>query len=96
MDNENVKHLQQRGWTWRISEVSRKEKDKYDITYIWNLKYNTDEHIYKWKQTHKYREQMCGCQGGGCGSGKDWEFGISRCKMLYIGLTIQLQTTLQL
>ena len=30
-----------------LSEVSRKEKDKYDITYIRNLKYNTDEHMYK-------------------------------------------------
>ena len=28
------------------------------------------------------------CQGGGVvrgGEGKDWEFGISRCKLLYIG-----------
>ena len=32
-----------------LSEVSQKEKDKYDITYIWNLKYNTDEHVYKMK-----------------------------------------------
>ena len=38
----------------------------------------------KQKQTHRYRQQTCGCQGGGRG-GKDWEFGISRCKLLYIG-----------
>ena len=25
------------------------------------------------------REQACGCHGGG----KDWEFGISRCKLVY-------------
>ena len=31
-------------------------------------------------QTHTHREQTCGCQGGG----KDWEFGISRCILLYI------------
>ena len=37
----------------------------------------------KQKQTHRYREQTCGCQGGG--ERKDWEFGISRCKLLYIG-----------
>ena len=37
----------------------------------------------KHKQTH--REQTCGCQrGGGNGRGKDWEFGVSRCKLLYI------------
>ena len=34
----------------------------------------------KQKQTHGYREQTCGCQG----RGMDWEFGISRCKLLYI------------
>ena len=38
----------------------------------------------KQKQTHRYREQTCGHQGAG-GRGTDWEFGISRCKLLYIG-----------
>ena len=37
----------------------------YDITYMWNLKYNTNQHIYETKQTHRYREQICGCQGEG-------------------------------
>ena len=35
------------------------------------------------KQTHRYREKMCDCQGGG--GGMVWEFGISRCKILCIG-----------
>ena len=39
----------------------------------------------KQKQTHRHREQTCGCQGEGSGVAKDWEFGISRCKLLYIG-----------
>ena len=30
-----------------LSEVSQKEKNKYDITSIWNLKYDTRELIYK-------------------------------------------------
>ena len=31
-----------------LSEVSQKEKDiSYDITYIWNLKYDTNELIYE-------------------------------------------------
>ena len=38
----------------------------------------------KEKQTHRHREQTCGCQGGS-GEGMDWEFGISRGKLLYIG-----------
>ena len=37
----------------------------------------------KQKQTHKHREQTCGCRGWG-GGGMDWEFGISRRKLLYI------------
>ena len=38
----------------------------------------------KQKQTHRHREQTYGCQGRGCGGRMDWEFGISRCKLLYI------------
>ena len=30
-----------------LREVSQKEKDKYHITYMWNLKYGTDEPIYR-------------------------------------------------
>ena len=30
-----------------LSEVSQTEKDKYYITYMWNLKNNTNESIYK-------------------------------------------------
>ena len=34
-----------------LSQVSQKEKDKYyhDITYMWNLKYSTNQHIYETK-----------------------------------------------
>ena len=41
-----------------VSKVSQKEKDTYHITYIWNLRYDTNEHIY---ETKTYREQICGC-----------------------------------
>ena len=36
----------------------------------------------KQKQTHRHREQTCGCQVG-VGGGLDSEFGVSRCKLLY-------------
>ena len=39
------------------------------------------------KQTHGFREPACGCQEGGGGSEKDWEFGISRCKLLHLEWT---------
>ena len=35
------------------------------------------------KQTHRGREETCGCQGGGVREEMHWEFGISRSKLLY-------------
>ena len=62
-----------------LSEVSRKEKDKYHISsHIWNLTYGTNEPFHR-KETHGLGEQTCGCQEGGCGM--DWEFWFSRCKL---------------
>ena len=40
-----------------LSEVSQKEKDKYDITYMWNLKYDTNELIYKTETDSRHRKQ---------------------------------------
>ena len=36
------------------------------------------------KQTHRHGEQTHGCQEGGEGSGRDGEFGVSRCKLLHL------------
>ena len=36
------------------------------------------------KQTHGHGDQTCGCQGGGEGSGVDWEFGVSTGKPLHL------------
>ena len=38
----------------------------------------------KQKQTHRHREQTCGCQGEGAEGGMEGEFGTSRCKLLHI------------
>ena len=39
----------------------------------------------KQKQTHRLREQSCGCKGGGRGgSGMDREFGVGGCKLLHL------------
>ena len=35
------------------------------------------------KQSHRHREQTCGCQEGRVGGGKDWESGTSGCKLLH-------------
>ena len=38
----------------------------------------------KQKQTHRRREQTCGCErGGGTRGGEDWELGINRYKLLF-------------
>ena len=54
-------------------DYTKSEKEiqiPYDITYMWNLKYGTNEPIYKTKQTYRHREQTCGCQGG---RGREWD-----------------------
>ena len=54
------------------NEVSQTEKKTpYAITYMWNLKYDTSQHIYKTEQTHRHIEQTCGYQGGGV-VGEGW------------------------
>ena len=57
----------------------------YDVTYMWNLKYGTNELICKTgtnSQTQKINLwSPKGKEGGG---GIDEEFGISRYKLLYI------------
>ena len=40
-----------------LSEVSQTEKDKYDITYMWNLKKMIQMNLFtKQKQTHRHRK----------------------------------------
>ena len=38
----------------------------------------------KEKQTHRHREQTCGCQGGRGRWDGIWEYGFSRCKLLHL------------
>ena len=48
------RHLQQHGWTYRKLYLVKSDRERqilYDITYMWNLKNNTNESIYKTKQS---------------------------------------------
>ena len=67
-----------------LSEVSQTEIDKYyNITYMLNLKYNRNEHIYE-TETHRPRKQTCSCQGErSTGWGMDLEIGTNRYKLLH-------------
>ena len=56
-----------------LSEVNQKEKDKYHmISLIYGIENMTQMNLStKQKQTHRLREQTCGCQGVG-GMRKGW------------------------
>ena len=59
-----------------LSEVSQKEKEiPYDITYMWNLKYDTNQYIYETKiDSQSQRTDLWLTRGRGSRGGKDWEF----------------------
>ena len=67
---------------WRKSE--RERQTSYDATYMWTLKYDTNEPIHETETNHGHREQAGSCQGRGLGR-KEWSAGVSRYKLLYIG-----------
>ena len=52
---------------------------------MWNLKYDTNEHICETETDSQIWRTDLLPRGRGAGGGKDWEFGISICKRLYIG-----------
>ena len=59
------------------------------IAPMWNLKYDTDEPTYETvtdSQAQRTVKAVKGVRGWG---GKDWEFAISRCKLVYTGWIIQ-------
>ena len=52
---------------------------------MWNLKYDTNEPIYETEtESQTIEDRLLVAKGEGGGRGKDWEFGISRCKLFYI------------
>ena len=52
---------------------------------MWNLKYGTNEAIYKTEtDSQAKRTDLWLLRRRDRGGGRDWEFGISRCKLLYI------------
>ena len=46
---------------WRKS--GRERQIPYDITYMWTLKYNTNEHIYESETDSQTRKHTSDCQG---------------------------------
>ena len=52
---------------------------------MWNLKYDTNEPIYK-TERQTQRVDLWLPKGEGSWGGKDWKFGINKCKLSYVKL----------
>ena len=65
----------------------REREISYDIIGPWNLKYNTNELIYKTETNSQIREHTYRSQGEGDEGGMAWEFGIRTYKVLQIEKT---------
>ena len=63
-----------------LSKVSQKERQTpYGITYMWNLKYDTNEPIHKIETDSTVKEyRLMIAKGEGIGRRMDWEVGASK------------------
>ena len=63
---------------------SERERQKtYCTTHVWNLKYDINELIHETETDSQIQRTDLWLPRGKEG-GVDWEFGISRCKLLYV------------
>ena len=62
----------------------RKRQIPYDITYMWNLKYDTNELTQETTASQIQKSDFWLPVGAESGRRNDWEFGISRCKLVYV------------
>ena len=67
-----------------LSEVSQKDKYHMIITYMWNLKCDTIGHLWNRNTLIDMENRLVVAKGKAAGGRVDWEFGISRYKLLYI------------
>ena len=74
-----------RDYHTKQSKSERERQIPHDITYKWNLKYDTNELIYETNRLTDIKNRLVVAKGEGSGGEMDWEFGISRCKLVYIG-----------
>lgn len=64
-----------------LSKINLKQTISCDVTYIWYLKYHTDEHHDRNKHAETDLQLSRGREDKG---GMDWEFGTRSCELLYI------------
>ena len=68
-----------------LSEVSQKEKDKYMISLLCGIENMMQMNLGNRNRISVVGNRLVVAKGEGSGRGLDWEFGISRCKLSYIG-----------
>ena len=65
-----------------LNDKSEKERQiPYNITYMWNLKYDTNEPVYKTEADSQTENRLVVVKGK---RGMNWEFGVSKCKLLHL------------
>ena len=64
-----------------LNEVNQTKINIIHITYMWNLKHNTNEYKHK-RETHRHTGQTCGGRGGGRGMG--WELRVHRYQLAFM------------
>ena len=67
-------------WGQKQSDTTEATKHAR-TTYMWNLKYGTNEPVYVQKQTHRCRVVVAKGEGGR--GSMDWEFGVRRYELLH-------------
>ena len=66
------------------AKSERERQIPYDITYMQNPKCGTNEPIYKTEADSDIENRLMVAKGEVGGSGMDWEFEVSRCKLLHL------------
>ena len=68
-----------------LSETSQKEKDTlpHDITYTWNLKWDTNKLLWKRDRFTGIASRLVGIKREKLEGGMDWQVMASRCNLLY-------------
>ena len=66
-----------------LNEVSQEKKRQIpcDITYMWNLNYDTN--LQNRNRIRDIEDRFVSAKGQGVRGGVDWESGVSRWKLLY-------------
>ena len=65
------------------NKPERERQTLFDATYIWNLKYDTDEPVHETNRIRGIHTRLVVASREGIGGWLVWELGVSRCKLLY-------------